>query len=161
MTNVIAILVTSKVHGQHLIRFDQEDFEVINTYRWHVQKGARTFYALARINGTKKSILMHRLLLPGDDFIDHIDGNGLNNCRLNIRRCTKHQNNMNCRLPKNNKSGYKGVSWDSSRGKYKACICVNYKTKCLGRFDSIIKAADVYNNAAIKYFGEFAKLNVI
>jgi hypothetical protein len=62
---------------------------------------------------------------------------------------------------KNNTSGFKGVTWDKSRSKWKAHIHIERKIKNLGRFDSPEEAAIAYNEAALKYFGEFAFLNTI
>lgn len=163
MRNVLAIFITSKTHGQHLVTFDQGDYDLIKNYNWYLSKGARTFYAIANtvINGERTNVLMHRLIRSDSEFIDHINGNGLNNTRNNLRACTKQQNNMNARESKSNKTGFKGVYFDKSRGKYGARITFNYRGYHLGRYDNPIKAADAYNQAAIKYFGEFAKLNVI
>jgi hypothetical protein len=106
--------------------------------------------------------MMHRKLFDMTDkkqIIDHIDGNPLNNSRSNLRITTQSGNMKNQNLHKDSKSGYKGVSFQS--GKYRAYIVLDYKQIHLGRFDSKEEAARAYNAAAIKYHGEYAKLNKI
>jgi hypothetical protein len=110
------------------------------------------------------AVLMHRIVMetPEGSFTDHIDGNGLNNTRNNLRICTKHQNQMNRRLPTTNKTGYKGVSvYRSKRKKFlwRSEIQMNRKTIYLGLYFCLIKAAKAYDEAAKELFGEFAKLN--
>ena len=110
---------------------------------------------------------LHRILLEanGDDIVDHINGNPSDNRRKNLRICTKGQNNINSVIRPSNKSGYRGVYKSSDpRVKHKlwiASIGVCGKKISLGRFDNPKDAAIAYNNAAIKYHGEFAMLNII
>lgn len=95
-------------------------------------------------------------------IIDHKNGNTLDNRRENLRICTYSENNRNRKqISSNNKSGYKGVSWDKQKNKWRTCLNINKKQKHIGFFNDIIEAAKAYNEAAIKYFGEFAKLNKI
>jgi hypothetical protein len=79
----------------------------------------------------------------------------------NLRICTHTQNLKNQGIRCDSTSGYKGVSWNKQRKKFEAYIMENYKKIHLGFFDIADDAANVYNSAAIKYFGEFAKLNII
>lgn len=106
---------------------------------------------------------MHRLLLaPGDnEDVDHRDGNGLNNKKENLRKCSRSQNLQNqTRLPNPLKSSaYKGVYWDEDA--WRAQIRVNKQKICLGYFTDEQTAALAYNEAANKYFGEFARPNLI
>jgi len=108
---------------------------------------------------------MHRRILglkPNDGkFTDHIDMNGLNNQRKNLRVATKGQNEANQIKYRNNTSGFKGVSWHKGTEKWEAKIMVNSQSKYLGLFNSRIDAAHAYNDAAIKYHGDFARLNII
>lgn len=104
---------------------------------------------------------MHRMLCgTGSEVIDHIDGNGLNNQRSNLRPCTQSQNLANMRLSKHNTSGYKGVC-KTSRGTFHAGIYVNNKRIHIGVFKTPIEAALAYNKAAQKYHGNFARLNQV
>lgn len=104
---------------------------------------------------------MHRLIMhcPKNKQVDHIDGNGLNNQKCNLRIVTQQQNGWNRGTSGKNRSGYKGVCWLKQNRKWLAKIVVNYDAKSLGYFNSKKDAARAYNIAAKKYFGEFAKLN--
>jgi hypothetical protein len=136
---------------------DDEDFEAISKHKWDATRGRNTWYAMAKIDGKLKR--MHKLLIPGMEWVDHKDGNGLNNQRNNLRQCTPVQNGGNSIKKRRNKSGFKGVSWSKSHGRWEACICIDYKTKHLGKFKNIQDAADAYDRAAEARFGEFAMTN--
>lgn len=97
---------------------------------------------------------------PADKFVDHKDGNQLNNQRFNLRLCTLSENQHNQRnFHQNTSSRYKGVHWNRARGKWHVQIGVNGKRLYLGLFSSEEAAALAYNEAAIKYHREFASLN--
>jgi hypothetical protein len=100
---------------------------------------------------------MHRLIMnaPIGYDVDHINHNGLDNRRCNLRVCTRTQNQANSK-PRKKSSKYKGVSWSNSENKWRAFIRINGKGKTIGRFDSELDAAEAYNNEAKKCFGEFA-----
>ena len=106
---------------------------------------------------------MHRLITnaPKGLMVDHINHNGLDNRRKNLRLCTVSQNNRNRRpITRPNKgSKYKGVTFDKKRNLFKAEIQHNKKKYFLGRFKSQIKAAQAYDKKARELFGEFAYLN--
>ncbi len=93
--------------------------------------------------------------------IDHIDGNRNNNFIENLRLATFSQNSNNYKKPKNNTSGYKGVSWKKQNNKWLVQITVNNKRVYIGYFIDLLTAAKAYNEAALKYHGEFAKLNKV
>lgn len=90
------------------------------------------------------------------DFVDHRNGVRDDNSFDNLRVATNSQNQANRGTPKNNTSGFKGVSWQPSRGKWYARITVDGVAKNLGRYDSIVDAAKAYKRAAIEAWGEFA-----
>lgn len=104
---------------------------------------------------------MHRLVLNANDgeFVDHINGNKLDNRRSNIRICNGAENRRNVGLRKNNISGYKGVYFAKPKGFFTAQITFENKKIHLGCFTCPIEAARAYNEAAKKYHGEFARLN--
>ena len=107
---------------------------------------------------------MHRQIMAISDtkiHIDHIDQNGLNNCRNNLRLCSISQNNANRKALPNKTSQYLGVCYVSERNKWVASISKNNKTKILGRFFNEKSAALAYNKAAKEIHGEFARLNTI
>ena len=133
---------------------DGGDFESVSKYSWWATKGRNTYYAITRIGG--KLTRMHKFLMPGKRWCDHRDGDGLNNQRGNLRRCSPVQNGGNSKMKRTNKSGIKGVSWNKRKGKWESCICIDYKTVHLGCFDDKEMAAQAYQSAAVKRFGEFA-----
>lgn len=115
-----------------------------------------------RVQYKRKRIAMHRLIWalsygywPGP--LDHIDGNKLNNSLANLRKATPAQNNGN-QSARIGSSRYKGVRFLQNR--WVAAISYNRKRVHLGRFLSEDEAAHEYNKAAVRYFGEFARLNV-
>lgn len=89
--------------------------------------------------------------------IDHINGKKTDNRICNLREATNMQNSQN-KTVKNSTSGYKGVTWAKSVNKWKAQITFNYKNKHLGYFDNKLQAYNAYKVAALKFHGEFAKL---
>ena len=104
---------------------------------------------------------MHRCLfdnIPDGMEVDHINGNTLDCRRENLRIVTSRQNTMNIHIIRG-KSCYKGVFWNKDIEKWYSRIGVNYKLINLGYFASEIEAAKAYDRAALKHFGEFARLN--
>lgn len=141
---------------------DDEDFAFINQWRWAENKGG---YAQrgSSVNGKKVTVLMHRVIMGAKkgQSIDHVNGDGFDNRKVNLRIATQSQNMHNRKMGKNNTSGYKGVSWSEQAKKWRAMICHNRKPLSLGMFNSAREAAIAYNHAATELFGEFAKLNKI
>jgi hypothetical protein len=89
--------------------------------------------------------------------IDHRDGDKLNNKWMNLREASHGQNHQNIKLPKNNKSGVKGVHWVPDRKAWKASIDSNRKKRNLGLFKNLKDAAIARHNAEIALHGEFAR----
>lgn len=145
---------------------DDADYEAVSQFKWCVSRKRRCFYAVRGIrkpDGTWAIQYMHRFLMPGVAEVDHRDGNGLNNQREdNLRPATIRQNKRGFRRKSVNKtSQFRGVSWGQQRRKWQAAIMVDGKSILLGRFACEFDAARAYNEAALKYFGDFAHLNVI
>jgi len=144
---------------------DDEDFEELNQYKWHVNFQRGRWYAVrwAPRNKDKRrtKIHMHReILKPSKTMeVDHIDRNGLNNQRHNLRVATKGQNMMN--RPAWGTSKYKGVYWHKENCKWAAHIYVKKTQHFLGLYENELEAALAYNCAARKYFGEFATVNPV
>ena len=140
---------------------DDEDYNKVSHLFWYVQFSRKTAYARAYNPETKKQVRMHRIIMGITDpsiTIDHKNGDGLDNQRDNLRAATIQQNAMNMRKHKGS-SIYKGVSF--SYGKWSAQIRIGKKMLTLGRFTDQKEAALAYNEAAIKHYGEFARLNTI
>lgn len=120
-------------------------------------------YALGMYHGAGKprTIRLHRLLLCFPLFqVDHIDGDGLNNVRSNLRFCDNHQNQWNCRKNKPGKySSYKGVTFHKASGLWKSQLQKNRKLIHTKYHKDPLTAALAYDAAAIEHFGEFAATN--
>lgn len=141
---------------------DDADFKWLNQWKWSLNSSGRSlFYAARSLNG--KGIKMHRVIMnaPREKQVDHINGNGLNNQRKNLRLCTKLENSKNRRININNTSGYKGIIWYKKYNKWNVQISINGKRKNLGYFIKIKDAIKIYKNASNKYFGKFARINYI
>ena len=133
------------------------DYDDLNRYKWTASVTGRTCYARRQSRGV--TILMHRQILnaPKGLFVDHFDGNGLNNWRPNLRLCTRRQNCHNSRGY--GRSPYKGVSFSRAAGKWIATINSKGRHYYLGLFDTEIDAALAYDRKAVELFGKFAYLN--
>ncbi len=140
---------------------DDEDFDYLKQWSWYafLQPNGRVYgKRTSRENGVQKSLLMHRVLLDITSKldVDHINHNGLDNRRNNLRVCTRSQNIANQRAFRG-KSRYKGVS----PGSYGFCVRIGVtgKIKQVGFFKNEIEAAKAYDKAAFELYGEFAHLN--
>lgn len=156
------IVVNSKKHGSRSILVDEQDYILLSSFHWYIKKKCSTFYALANING--KKIRMHRLILGIVNpkiIVDHIDHNGLNNQRNNLREATPGQNSANSKSHINSTSAFLGVSYCKNINKWRADICKNGKKKSLGTYSKESEAAIAYNNAAMIVHGVFANLNKV
>jgi len=138
---------------------DPEDFHSLIKHKWSASKWGLTFYAV-RSQG-KSQIKMHRRIknAPPNLVVDHIDHNGLNNTKHNLRLCTKSQNAKYQRPRKAGSSGYKGVSWHKRDKTWHVRIHHNGRNLYIGSFKSESAAARAYDKAAKKYHGDFACLN--
>jgi len=142
---------------------DDENYELLRQFKWHPQICGKYVYAYRRhkINNKKTTISMHRSICfpPKNMEIDHIDGNGLNNIKKNLRICTTSLNQANSKKRKNTSSTYKGVSWHKILKKWQTRIRLNGKEIHAGYFQNEIDAAKAYDLTASNFFGDFAKLN--
>lgn len=158
-------------------KIDDEDYNLINNFKWNISLApSNKIYAITtqkefppstkfilRVKHYKdreyryKLVFMHWLILgfiPKNKEVDHINGNGLDNRRENLRIVTHHQNMMNKKIYKNNKVGVKGIV--KYGNKYRARITLNGKKIHLGMFNNLKQAKIAYQNAANLYFGKFA-----
>jgi len=142
---------------------DLEDYDhVMAGGSWRVSTGRwSTRYAMRHIkraDGKRSTQQMHTLL-TGWPLVDHIDGNGLDNRRSNLRPATNAENQRNRGPNRNNSSGFKGVSWQKGKQKWQAGIVVDGRRHFLGYHATAEEAALAYDIAALESFGEFAWLN--
>lgn len=140
---------------------DVIDVPIVDGKSWSYTPSGKTAYAKTKmlVDGCMKVVYLHRLLLlPRSLHVDHIDGDGLNNRRENLRIVTRSQNMQNQGLHKNNRSGSKGVSWRSSRKAWVAQISVNGVNRHLGYFKTIDAAREKYAKASIELHKEFGRV---
>jgi len=138
---------------------DAEDYESLNKYKWYAIRQGNTFYAVRKQGD--RHIRMHRVITnaPKGLDCDHIDHNGLNNRKRNLRLCTRLQNSRNQRARRGGTSRYKGVYWHKGQKKWHAGISSEGKSYFLGSFENEIDAAKAYDRKAKVLFGRFVYLN--
>lgn len=162
---------TIKISKGYSVKVSDEDYEWLSKYKWYAQDYDKNhIYAVAK-RKYDKNISMHRMILGLVDsniLTDHIDHDGLNNQRSNLRIATHSQNMWNTKSLKNSSSKYLGVFKRISDTKrygtrisYLVYICRDYKSKYLGTFKNEIRAAIAYDKSAIILHGEFANLNIL
>jgi len=144
---------------------DDADFEELASHKWYVSRIRRTYYAKRnepKVGGGQRTILMHRVILnaPPGMQVDHINGDGLNNRRYNLRLATNRQNGASRKHKQlGTSSSFLGVYWQKCAGKWRSEIKANGTQKHIGYFDSEIDAAFAYNEAALELHGKFASIN--
>lgn len=163
------IFLNSPTHGNKIALVDDEDYEYLNQWKWQVKKHRKTFYAhrtkqIPNSNRKKDHFKMHRVVMNVADpkiEVDHVDHNGLNCQRSNLRIATRKQNKQNASSHKDSASKYLGVLVEKRKNgiSYCAQIGINGKSTHLGSFKSEEEAAKAYDRAAIKHYGEFANPN--
>lgn len=161
---MIVIEVKSKTHSIHNIFIDGEDFDKIKDYKWHISNQHNHMYVTCKSIQSSNKIYMHRLIMgsPVNKIVDHINGNGLDNRKVNLRVCSIKENVRNSyKIKINCFSIYKGVSFCKKSNKWYSYITSDYKKYHLGCFNSEIEAAKAYDKAALYHFGEFSNLNII
>jgi hypothetical protein len=147
-------------YGKYAI-VDEELYETLRKFKWYAVQNPKTgkWYAVRYEHG--KGISMHRQLLraPRSKQVDHVNGNGLDNRRSNLRLATSAQNAQNRDKYKTNTTGYKGVSQQKGRRKFRAQIYANRKAIYLGWYDTAQEAALAYDRAVPIYHEEFGCTN--
>jgi hypothetical protein len=142
---------------------DAADAERVQQFKWSALKASKTkplFYGFRHPKLAGTHALMHRFIMNAEcgELVDHRDGNTLDNRRDNLRIATKAQNCQNSRSYRGS-SRFKGVSWNTQSGKWKAGITANGNVINLGFFKDEETAACAYDTAARELHGEFARLN--
>jgi hypothetical protein len=144
------IVIPNKKQGNKICLIDKEDIEKTKKYNWNVRNNKNTFYcqSTSRNNPT---ILLHRMLMdcPSNKIIDHINHNGLDNRKENLRICTHLENNRNRIIDKRNKSGYAGVQ--KYYNKWQACITVHNEFFYLGLYKEKQDAINARKQAELKH----------
>lgn len=135
-----------------------EDHRFLTQFNWYRSKSPRSTYAVTSVGG--KTVYMHRLIMaaPQGLEVDHVNNDGLDNRRENLRLCTSAENKANMRIRCDNKSGNKGVNFDKQTGKWRARIKFNNKEYSLGRHTTKEAAIKAREKAQILH-GEFARLH--
>ena len=139
---------------------DDEDFEWLSQWKWHVNKG---LYAVRSVKNPGSTVSMHREILGVEKGVnvDHKneDGEigGFNNQRYNLRICNQSQNGANSRLSKNNTSGVSGVSWVKKLSVWRVYLMVNRKQIFFGHYKDLKVATKIRNEKAKELFGDFAR----
>lgn len=157
----ISIMKQIKLTRGHITLVDDDDFEWLNQYKWHVdfaRNGRKYAVRMETRNGKRCYVAMHREILGLKnrlEYTDHRDNDGLNNQRYNLRRCTCRQNLAN--QPPRKGRRFKGVyCYD---GKRKTSWTAFALGKYLGSFPTELEAVKAYNNELQTRRGDFARLN--
>ncbi len=142
---------------------DDADYAELSRHKWFADESGRTFYALRMVRkskGKQGKVRMHRVITGAEigQEVDHINMNGLDNRRENLRLCSPAENRYNRVKRPDNVSGYKGVAWQKDCQKWVAYIS-GEKQRYLGLFENALVAALAYDAAARIQYGEFARLN--
>jgi hypothetical protein len=155
-------IVIPLTQGKETI-IDAADADLVLPHKWLAFRSRGMWYAARNVGPLRAqhTVMLHRVLLdpPPGMVPDHIDGDGLNNRRSNLRLATISQNVANRTRHPLNTSGYVGVSWFKKAGAWRADIKVNRKQRYLGCFATAEEAARVRDAAAREAFGEYAYLN--
>lgn len=140
------------------VLIDKEDVDKVKRYTWHAsyQKDIANYYIETnkKISGGKFMLFLHRYLMDAKDSltIDHINHNTLDNRKLNLRVCSQKENNLNqAELRRNNKTGYRNISWQKSCEKYIVTLMIDGKNKTIGRTSSLDDAVKMRDKAKRQY----------
>lgn len=159
------MFVTAELDGGTIF-YDVEDSADIEQHHWYVvQDGNKKYaYANVRVGSRATTMKMHRLVLGAavGERVDHVNGDGLDNRRANLRLATAAQNQRNSGS-RAGSSRFKGVYWHVGPGgrtpRWRAMIRIDGRRKSLGYFAFEEDAAHAYDEAALEHHGEFAQLN--
>ena len=141
----------------YFAEIDDEDYPLVKDIKWHVIKSKCSVYAVhsKRIKNKTEVLLMHRLITKASkgEFVDHIDSNGLNNKKSNLRICSHAENTRNSKVRKHSKTGIRGVR--EQFGKFQGQVCFN-KNRYRKFFNTIEEASDWVEKTRKKLHGDFA-----
>lgn len=161
---LLYIKLNSKMYSGLYTLIHEEDYNFISKYTLYVRYVRRqdNFYALTCIKS--KTVPLHRIIIQEDienKEVDHINMDGLDNRRCNLRIVTRQQNSFNQRKRVNTTSKFRGVykRYDTKSNPYRVCITKNNITCNFGQYKTELEAALVYDREVVKLFGQFATLN--
>jgi hypothetical protein len=139
---------------------DAKDAKLVKHRNWFASVNGRNRYALSKLPTECKPISIHRFLMKPEEgyVIDHINGDGLDNRRENLRLANSAQNAWNSRIAKNNTSGFKGVTFNKREGRWRAKISHDGKRINIGTYDTAELASAAYEGAARALFGAYARI---
>lgn len=143
--------------GNKNVLIDKDDYDKISKYCWCING---TGYVIAWSPNEKRMINMARTILSvkdSDVYVDHINGNTLDNRKNNLRKVDCQKNNMNQNLSKNNTSGHKGVHWHKGVNKWIANIGLNGKLLHLGYFENFDDAVSARESKEKEMYGEYSR----
>lgn len=146
--------ITSETHGTHPVLLDPEDAWIFDAHTWHLEANGRTLYVRTNTRGKKgrhTTPRLHNLVMPGVEVVDHINGNGLDNRKSNLRPVTRLTNSRNARTRMDNTSGFPGVF--EARGRWGAKAKVRGTTHHLGTFATWEEAVWAYVNFCVRTRG--------
>jgi hypothetical protein len=152
-----------KISKGYTVLIDDDDFDRVSAHWWQAVEQPHTVYAIHRRyrdDGTRAAIRLHRFVMNAPDGVevDHINHNGLDCRKSNLRFATRQQNSANCRR-RSGQNVFKGVEQDSRTNRFRAYITYRTKRYSIGYFATAEEAALAYDERARDYFGEFAALN--
>lgn len=150
--------INSKGELKGTIIIDTNDIPLVKKYNWHIENSRKDLQYAKTSRNTKhhKTLRMHRLFLPTAPQVDHINHNGLDNRRCNLRACNNRENNCNKDFTKNSPlSGHTGIRFNPKVGSYYVRIMVNKKEVSLGHYKSLEAAIEARKQGEIEYFGDF------
>ena len=154
------IKLSPSKYGQFYTLVDDEDYLELSKYKWHVRNNYnRGFYVGRCFNNPNnwrkvETIIMHRQIMNFPKlYIDHINKNGLDNQKSNLRLCTSGENRKNSKLNKNNTSGHRNIYWSKDKEKWRAVI--TGKHIHLGYFKEIQDAVEIVKKKSQELYGDF------
>lgn len=161
-TESCGIAVKIPISGGHFATVDAEDFERISAFKWKASVRVKKDGTIAKVYAQRSrrdggSPMMHRSIIEynGPMQVDHINGDGLDNRRCNLRLCSRSENMANQEIGIGNTSGRKGVTWHKRDAVWQAQLKVNGKMLYLGSFPDLDQAKAAYDRAAREAFGQF------